>query len=45
MLIKRLAMSGFLVQLLDLTSEEPFDIGVLVLTYARALVDTKVCVW
>lgn len=41
MLVKRLAMSGFLVQLLDVTSEEPFDIGVSVLTYARALGDTK----
>lgn len=38
-------MSGFLVQLLDVTSEEPFDIGVSVLTYARALGDTKVCVF
>lgn len=40
-LVKRLSMSAFLVQLLDVTNEEPFDIGVSVLAYAQTLADNK----
>ena len=43
-LVKRLSVSAFLVQLLDITNEEAFDVGVTVLTFAQALVDSKVCI-
>ena len=41
-LVKKLAGSGYLVELIDVTSEEHFDIGLLVVTFAQVMVDSKV---